>query len=44
MAGNEVRNIERPTDLIHQNIVYVKTAIQQEMFGVKIFRKNVPGE
>ena len=37
MAANDVRNIERPTDLFQLKIVYRKTSIQQEMLGEKMF-------
>ena len=33
-AANEVRNIERPSDPVHEN---GKTIIQQEMFGETMF-------
>ena len=37
MAANDVRNIEGPTDLFQQKIVYRKTSIHQEMLGEKMF-------
>ena len=36
-AFNEPRNIERPTDPVHQKIAYGKTSIQKEMFRKNMF-------
>ena len=45
MAINEVRNIERPTDPVHQKIVYSKTRIQRykrKDKKRKRFSENIP--
>ena len=36
-AFNEPRNIERPTDPVHQKIAYGKTSFQKEMFRKNMF-------
>ena len=42
MAANDVRNIERPTDLFQLKIVYRKTSIQKKCSEKRCSVENVP--